>query len=216
MEDDPVVRIAREFIAKFESTDQSTNGYRDEIVDWAHLAESTFELEWLVDGIWPNGKHLAIFATHKTGKSLLSLHIATSIAMGIDAFTREPIEPRDVLYIDKEMAEADLQERMFDMGHFHAMKAGEPKRLHYAIHPVVPPMDTMEGGIRLLEMAQRYECSVVVIDTLSRVVKGDEQSNDTYKAFFNYTGSLLKANGIAMLRFVSQYQSDRFLDIANP
>jgi RecA-family ATPase len=52
----------------------------------------------------------------------------------------------------------------------------------------------------LLALCRRDAVSVVVIDTLSRVVKGEENSNDTYRNFYNHTGRLLKANAIAMVR----------------
>lgn len=169
-------------------------------LDWPTLADATYELEWLVEGLWPTGKHLALFAAHKTGKSLLSLHIACSIALGVDAFTGTPITPHDVLYVDKEMSETDIQERMLDMGHYRAMKAGDLRRLHYALHPVIAPMDTAEGGRQLLAYAQQVGATVVIIDTLSRVVQGDENASDTYKAFYANTGWLLKANGIALMR----------------
>lgn len=169
-------------------------------IDWPTLADATYELDWLVEGLWPTGKHLALFAAHKTGKSLLSLHIACSIALGVDAFTGTAITPHDVLYLDKEMSETDIQERMLDMGHYKAMKAGDLKRLHYALHPVIAPMDTPEGGRQLLAYAQNVGATVVIIDTLSRVVQGDENASDTYKAFYANTGWLLKANGIALMR----------------
>jgi hypothetical protein len=39
-----------------------------------------------------------------------------------------------------------------------------------------------------------------VLDTLSRVVRGEENSNDTYRNFYAYTGRLLKANGMTLAR----------------
>ena len=169
-------------------------------VDWSELADEEFELLWLVDGLWPTGKHVHLFAAHKTGKSLVSLHIAVSLAMGRDAFTGQLIQPHDVTYIDKEMTRQDLQERLFDMGLSSAMKDGSLDRLHYHFYPNIGYLDTMEGGHRLMQWIDKDGSDVVIIDTLSRVVKGEENSNDTYKDFYNYTGTLLKPNGVAMLR----------------
>lgn len=169
-------------------------------VIWAELADEEFELVWLVDGLWPTGKHLHLFAAHKTGKSLISLHIAVSLAMGKDPFTGSPIQPHDVTYIDKEMTRQDLQERLFDMGLTQAMKQGGLDKLHYHFYPNIGYLDTVEGGGRLMQWVDKDGSDVVIIDTLSRVVKGEENSNDTYKNFYNYTGAALKANGIAMLR----------------
>ena len=56
-------------------------------------------------------------------------------------------------------------------------------------------MDTELGGLETLAMMQHYESTVLILDTLSRVVRGEENSNDTYRNFYAYTGRLLKANG---------------------
>jgi RecA-family ATPase len=169
-------------------------------VIWSELADEEFELEWLVDGLWPTGKHLHLFAAHKTGKSLVSLHIAVSIAMGRDPFTGAAIPPHEVTYIDKEMTRQDLQERLFDMGLTAAMKAGALDSLHYHFYPNIGYLDTVEGGLKLMQWVEKDNSDVVILDTLSRVVKGEENSNDTYRNFYNCTGALLKANGVAMLR----------------
>lgn len=169
-------------------------------VIWSQLADEEYELAWLVEGLWPTGKHLHLFAAHKTGKSLVSLHMAVSLAMGRDPFTGSAIPPHDVSYIDKEMTRQDLQERLFDMGLMEAMKSGALDRLHYHFYPNIGYLDTAEGGSKLMQWVEKDNSDVVIIDTLSRVVKGEENSNDTYKNFYNYTGSILKANGVALLR----------------
>jgi hypothetical protein len=49
-------------------------------------------------------------------------------------------------------------------------------------------------------MAARFNASLVVIDTMARVVKGKEDDSDTYRDYYNYTGRRLKAAGRAMWR----------------
>src|SRR5580765_1471224 len=143
-------------------------------VIWPELANEEFELVWLVEGLWPTGKHLHLFAAHKTGKSLVSLHMAVNLAMGRDPFTGAVIEPHDVTYIDREMTRQDLQERLFDMGLTTAMNTGQLDRLHYHFYPNIGYLDTPEGGSRLMQWVEKDGSDVVIIDTLSRVVKGEE------------------------------------------
>jgi len=188
-----------EFIRWYEARQQQEQADYDPVV-WPDLANEAFELEWLVEGFWPAGKHMHLFAAHKTGKSLVTLHMGASLALGIDAFTGAAMKPHDSTYIDKEMTRQDLQERLFDMGLSNAMKSGALDRLHYHFYPNIGYLDTPEGGHKLMQWVQKDGSDVVIIDTLSRVVKGDENSNDTYRNFYNYTGALLKANGIALLR----------------
>lgn len=181
----------------------ATNGYvpsEYSPVIWAELAKEEWELAWLVEGFWPTGKHVHLFAAHKTGKSLLSLWVAVSLAIGRDPFTGAPIPKRHVSYFDWEMTRQDLQERLFDMGLANAMEAGQLEYLHYHLYPPIGFLDTQEGGIKLLQWVNQDGSDVVVLDTLSRTVKGEENSNDTYRDFFNFTGAALKARNVAMLR----------------
>lgn len=161
------------------------------------LRDMEFNYDWLVEGFWPMGAHLHIFAAPKTGKSLLMLWIACSIAMGIDPFNKGPITRQRVSYIDNEMTLKDVRDRIMDMGFDFEQLEGW---LLYHPYPVLPPMDTEMGGLETMAMMIADESTVLIIDTLSRVVKGEENSNDTYRNFYNHTGRVLKANGVTMCR----------------
>jgi hypothetical protein len=73
-------------------------------------------------------------------------------------------------------------------------------RLHYALLPSLPPLDTPEGGQHLLTLAQQLNVDAVVVDTIGRAVEGEENSADTIRAFYRNTAQQLKAAGIAVLR----------------
>src|SRR5699024_8804063 len=45
-----------------------------------------------------------------------------------------------------------------------------------------------------------YDCEVVVIDTVSRSVTGDENENDTWLSFYRHTGLKLKQAGVSLIR----------------
>jgi len=195
---DPYEEFIRWYEAKRQSTADPLTEYNPVI--WPELAREEFELDWLVEGFWPAGKHMHLFAAHKTGKSLVSLHMAANIAMGRDPFTGMAMPAHDVSYVDNEMTRQDLQERLFDMGFAPDMESGALDRLHYHFYPHIGALDTPEGAQRLMEWVQKDGSDAVVLDTISRVVRGEENSNDTYRNFYNYTGTLLKAHGIALLR----------------
>jgi len=152
---------------------------------------------WLVENLWPDGKQIHIHAAHKTGKSLIALFVACSLASGRDPVTGLTIEPVRIAYMDFEMTEEDLAERIESMGFTSAQLSG---KLLYWLYPPLAKLDTEAGGKRLVEIVSVYQCQAVIIDTLSRVVVGDESSNDTYIRFYNWCGMLLKNAGIALLR----------------
>lgn len=197
--DDPYAEI-RKFLAEHDSLAPGANGHspRNQPIDWLALREMDFNHDWLVERFWPMGAHLHIFASPKTGKSLLGLWVAGNLAIGRDPFTWEPTTQRKVGYIDNEMTMKDVQERTNDMGIDFEQLQGW---LFYFSYPVLAPMDTQSGGVETLELMNDYECDVLIIDTLSRVVKGEENSNDTYRNFYNHTGRLLKAHDKSSCRF---------------
>ena len=154
------------------------------------------DLDWLVDDIWPEGRHIHIHAQRKAGKSLISLWIAVHLAIGKDPFSGLAVTPRVVAYYDFEMTEDDIRERLEDMGvPFEALG-----NLHYYLHQPVPALDTEKGGQALLSQTLAMGEKVVFIDTMSRVIQGDENSSDTYINFYRFTGAPLKSAGVAMCR----------------
>lgn len=166
-------------------------------VDWSTLMTEDEDVEWIVEDVWPAKRQLHVHAARKTGKSLLALWIAANVAVGRDPFTGRQREPMRVAYFDFEMTASDLRERITDMGF-------EDHQLHgwlfYGLHPVIPPLDTEAGGIDLVRKVEAIGAKAVVLDTFSRVVKGEENSNDTAINFYRCTGALLKAAGIGLLR----------------
>jgi hypothetical protein len=166
-------------------------------VDWHTLFARESTTEWLIEDIWPLGRQIHIFAARKTGKSLVLLWCAACLAVGRDPFTGSQRPPMKVAYLDYEMTEDDLLERLEEMGFTADQLAGS---LLYYLWPTLPPMDTDRGGMEVVRLLERDQAEVVIIDTLSRVVEGEENSADTYREFFLYTGMRLKRRGISMAR----------------
>jgi len=166
-------------------------------LDWSSFAarEET-ERRWLVDGFWPWGRSIALWAGAKTGKSELALWCAARLAMGECPWTGEPTEPVNVAYFDFEMTEDDLDDRLsaFDI------EPARLGRLHYALLPPIHALDGEKGGAEIEALVVGVEAQAVVIDTFGRAVTGDENEADTVRSFYRHTGSRLKRLGIGYLR----------------
>jgi hypothetical protein len=167
---------------------------RSPYIDWAAFWDKEREPEeWLIDRILARGRGHAFYAKHKVGKSLLMLWCALELV-------RAGIV---VLYLDYEMGEADLEERLEAMG---CGPETDLSLLRYAMLPSLDPLDTADGGAALCamvdaEIAAHPERHVaVVIDTVSRAVKGEENSNDTIRDFYRHTGLGLKQRGVTWAR----------------
>lgn len=155
--------------------------------------------DWLIEPFLANGRAHALYASAKAGKSYVALQaIAAACVPGHTSWATVPGEPVTVLYLDYEMTEDDLRERLSIFGY----GAGDDfSRLHYVKASLLgADLDTKDGGRALLDAALGWGVRLVVVDTMSRAVSGDENDADTVRKFYQHTGRLLKAHGIAWLR----------------
>jgi len=145
----------------------------------------------------PAGRTTTVVSPPKLGKSLLGLEIAAAVATGKAMWDRE-VQQRCVMYLDQEMGEADLRERLRDMGYG---PDDDLSRLHYYLHQPWPLLDTEAGGMTLLNTIQACGAEVLIIDTQSKVLEGDENDAGTMTRFFRHTLGPLKASGLTVLLF---------------
>jgi len=125
------------------------------------------------------------------------LEIAASIAAGKEVLGSKPPEPIRTLYVDFENdPRGDVRERLQDMG----FTPDDLSNLCYLSFPNLGKLDTQRGADELLAAIRHYSCEVVVIDTVSRSVEGDENENDTWLAFYRHTGLVLKREKVALIR----------------
>lgn len=165
----------------------------DRYVDWETIWDRPVNKEFIVEPILAKGRGTSIYATHGVGKSLLSLWMSTKAIQAGHV----------VLYLDYEMSEDDLVDRLGDMGYG---KGDDLSRFKYAISPQIPDLNTEDGGLELAAWVDELIAAfpdrhlVVIIDTIGRAVKGEENSNDTIRDFYKYTGSELKRRALTWLR----------------
>lgn len=165
-----------------------------EFIDWeSFFSKDRTEPEWLFEDVLARGRGHSIYAKHGSRKSLFALWMATRIVA----------DGHVVLYCDYEMSEEDLFDRLTDMG---CDDPGGLARLRYLLLPTLPPLNTPEGGRALADLVDGLVVDfpgrhvAVVIDTISRAVVGEENSNDTIQAFYAYAGLPLKQRGVTWLR----------------
>lgn len=181
-----------------EIDETSPEPYGASLINWQEFWQIDPKGEdWLLQPVIPRGRSIAIYSPAKQGKSLLALDIAVHLATGepmLDSPRRDPVE---VVYFDLEMTENDLYERLMDMGYG---PHSDLSHFHYYLLPNLPPLDTPDGGLAVLEIVQRHQGAVAFIDTTSRVLRGPENDADTLRALYMYTGLPLKAANITVIR----------------
>jgi len=153
--------------------------------------------EWLVPPFLARGRGHSLYAPAKGGKSLFTLYVTARAAAGLAVLDHPGGAPVRTLYLDLEMTEDDVYERLVDMGMGPHVDL-EPFAYH--VLPSLAVLDSQAGGDEVLELARAHDADLVVVDTTSRVIGGEENSADTMRGFYRWTGGPLKAAGIAALR----------------
>ncbi len=62
-----------------------------------------------------------------------------------------------------------------------------------------PPLDTPAGGAAVLAKIRHHEAELVVIDTQSKMLNGEEDKQPTQQAFYQHTLMLLKRLGVTVV-----------------
>jgi hypothetical protein len=167
------------------------------LINWQDFWNQSFPTEdWLIEPIIPRNQLVVIFAPGGTGKSLLALYIAAALATGKEIFA-EPKPPTSVLYMDYEMSQAVLYERLTAMGYG---KDTDLSRLHYASLPPIGSLDKPEGAKQICDLARTCQAELVIIDTFARAVEGAENDADTVRNFYRWTAMNLKQEGRSLMR----------------
>jgi 5S rRNA maturation endonuclease (ribonuclease M5) len=170
------------------------------LINWDEFWTQTHDDEqWLAWPLIPTARTVSLYAPAKAGKSTILLSVITAACTGQQPLNNQhtPQQPVTILYLDYEMSTADLYERLTSLGYG---PGHDLTRLHYALLPSLPPLDTPEGGNHLLQLAQQLQVDAVVVDTIGRAVTGEENSADTIRAFYRHTAQQLKQAGISVLR----------------
>lgn len=163
--------------------------------DWEALWADTGVMEWLCEPIVPAGRLVALYSPPGVGKSLLALELAVAISRGTHALGVK-CKRTTVLYLDYEMVDLDVRDRLISMG----LEPADLDNLRYQPFCDLPPLNTVAGGQALLAMALDRGAGLVVIDTISRAIVGEENDASTWLALYRCTLAPLKAAGIAVLR----------------
>lgn len=167
-------------------------------LDWHALWKTDHHEEWIVKPLLAARRLVALYSAPKVGKSLLMLEIAAAVANGRGMFGYEaPPRAYRTLYVDFENdPQADIRERLTNMGY----GPDDLDNLVLLSFPTIAKFDTKRGAQELMAAVEFYGAEIVVIDTVSRAVQGEENENDTWLNFYKHTGLRLKQAGVAMIR----------------
>lgn len=167
-------------------------------INWEDFWSTPLEAPvYLLFPLLPQGRTVTVYAEPKAGKSLLGLEVSVKVATGGVMWGQELLRGH-VIYVDQEMSQQDLLERLPDLG---CGPDTDLSHLHYVIRGPWAPLDTQMGGVQLVEFARRTGASLVILDTQSKVLEGNENESMTMTNFFKHTIGPLKNVGVTVLIF---------------
>lgn len=169
----------------------------EHFLDWpTFMSTDLGQAEFLAGGLLRPGQQMSLIGDGKVGKSLLALELVQAIATGRAFLGDIERTPARVLYVDLENSHIEIQDRMRALG----FSADDVKSVAYASFPAIAPLDTAEGGERLMWLAEQAQAEVVVLDTISRLIGGRENDADTWLALYRHSMLALKRKGVATIR----------------
>ncbi|MFC7450867.1 AAA family ATPase [Rhodococcus daqingensis] len=159
--------------------------YDDYMVDIPTLMATPPEPpNWLEEGFIAKGRYYGLTAAAKSGKSILTYWMAGHWALGRSAFdSARKFDPLTVLYLDFENGPNWLRNQLTKMT--FPPTVGE--HLKVAQYPPLPALNTREGGKELALLVAMVKPDVIIIDTVSRTVSGDENSSQVWSDFYRET-----------------------------
>lgn len=168
-------------------------------LDWAAGFGTDFsQIDWLPGQFMERGQQVALVGDGKVGKSLFALDWAYRTAAGLPFLDGEIHKPARVLYLDKENSLRDVITRLQALG-------ADPDSLENLIYQQFPQftgtLDASAAASReLVALVDHHGAEVVVIDTISRFIEGNENDSSTWLQLYQLIHEHLKARGVACLR----------------
>lgn len=151
-------------------------------------------------GKWlERAQQMSLIGDGKVGKSVFMWNWCVKAINGEAFLGDEARDPIDVLYFDRENNEREIVRTMISFGYSPA----HLKRFDYRLFPRFDGSLNGKGGRaakELLAIVDEVRPDVVVLDTVSRYITGDENSSETWLSLYQKVHAELKARGVACIR----------------
>jgi len=161
-------------------------------VDWYEAFSSQpAEEDWLFPPLIEAGTLNVLFGLPGVGKSLLVLDMILEILR----------DGKRVAVFDEENTVRDVVERLKKFGVYDPASL---ENLSWFSFPQLPALDTPEGGEHLTGIIDDCKPDMVVLDTTTRMVAGEENSASTWLQLYRNSLVPMKQRNIAVLRLDHQ------------
>lgn len=142
---------------------------------------------WAIEPIIEPGQFGSVYGPREVGKSLLVLDWVCQLARAD--------QRRKILYLDHENPPGEIIKRVRAMGY----TADDLVTLTYAHFPPIRALDTEAGAAAFIDLVTKLRPSVVILDTWSKFIDGDEASPTTHTRAYNLAIVPVRAEGVTVL-----------------
>ena len=125
-----------------------------------------------------------IYAWRGVGKTWFSLSLAYAMATNTPFLKWQSSEKFSVLYLDGEMSESGMHQRLWQICD---MSGGAiPEQMHlmgmYTVgNTLMPKISSPEGRAEISEAIERTGAKIIVVDNLSSLTRGDENDAESFE-----------------------------------
>lgn len=148
------------------------------------MEEPIAPIEWEVEGWITRGDRALLYGEFGAGKSYLAHAMALNLASGTKWLGRYPCPKRRVLFLDEEMSEQETRRRIKRLGLGIPLLPGVPYELVIASHSLDGAGLDQGRLMTLRQHVKEFDPEVILIDSLRRVMLGDENKAQDVSAFW--------------------------------
>lgn len=185
-----------------EQDEKQDEDRRNQPLDLRRLrTEPRKPIQWFEVGLLPRGGYISLASEAGYGKSVLGRAIAVDTSLGHSHLDpSHTFEPAKVIYLDFENGED------WWIDGLEAMNAPlDVPNLSVMCYPDIGALDTRQGAKKFLKLVSDLAndldgLDILTIDTVSRVIVGNENDADTWSKFYQYSMLPLRRYGIAINR----------------
>jgi len=141
------------------------------------------------DGVLPQRGRLIIYGQAKSGKSTLAMQLARCIGSG-QPFLSLPTKEATVLYLQSEISEDMLQERLKQSGQDYPNVYVGTRDLK---------LDTKTGYELFLHALDEVRPGVLIVDPLYKLFTGDENEGKDVRAILDKLDDVIRAYGCSIV-----------------
>lgn len=151
-------------------------------------------IEWVIEPLIPHHNRVVVFGEFGSMKSWLLIDMGLHIASGTPWLSNYAVpEPRSVLYIDEEMPEYELRRRVKRLG-VGAVLNGKDLPFRATSHLGLKFFNEGKTDELLKSLkGEGFDPDVVIVETLRRVLKGNENEAADVGEFWHSVSPILAA-----------------------